>query len=238
MKKFAPGLWPTLMTIPAVIILLTLSFWQLNRYNWKVDLIDQLESRLSEAAVPMPEQNIDPEKWAHRRVSIEGVFDHSKEIHLFSHAEKGRKGFQIITPFTQTNGAGVILVNRGFVPENRKEAKYRQEGQIEGPQALSGIIRKPWTKSYDFLPDNSAETNVWLYGDLDQMAAHLKLDVVPVFVELDDLPVPGRFPLGGQTRVSVPNNHIEYFFTWLGLAGAMLAIYGLYGISRAKKLEK
>ncbi len=235
MKKFSPGVWPTVMTVPAVIILLSLSIWQLNRYAWKVDLIDQLTERLSEAAVPLPAGDLVVADWEHRRASIEGQFDHDKEIHLFSHAEKGRKGFQIITPLVRKDGGGNILVNRGWVPEHKKEAASRPEGQLTGDLSLTGVVRKSWSKSYDFLPDNNAVTNVWLYGNLDQMAAHLKLEAAPVFVELDDLEVPGIWPKGGQTRVTVPNNHLEYFLTWLGLAGAMLAIYGIYGVNRAKK---
>ncbi|MEP3244395.1 MAG: SURF1 family protein [Sneathiella sp.] len=235
MKKFSPGVWPTVMTIPAVLILLSLSFWQLNRYFWKVELISHLTERLSEDAVPLPAGALSLPEWGHKRVSVSGAFLNDKEIHLFSHAKKGRKGFQIITPMVRSDGGGIVLVNRGWVPEGKKEASNRKEGLISGPVDVTGVVRKPWTKSYDFLPDNNAEQNVWLYGDLGQMAARLKLDVAPVFVELDDLAVPGGWPKGGQTRVSVPNNHLEYFFTWLGLAFAMLAIYGIYGTNRTKK---
>lgn len=235
-RKFSPGLWPTVMTVPVILILLSLSVWQINRYFWKVDLLETVAAQMSEAAVPFPAGNIDTDAWAYRRVEMTGTFDHSKEVHLFAHTLKGLKGFQIITPLSLSDNSGTVLVNRGWVPERFKEASSRSEGQLAGEVTLTGVIRKPWQKSYDFLPASNEETNVWLYGELDEMAAHLKLeDVKPVFVELDDMAVPGGWPKGGQTRVSVPNNHIEYSLTWLALALAMAAIYVLYGLRRGRK---
>jgi surfeit locus 1 family protein len=235
MKKFSPGVIPTVMTVPVILIMLALSIWQLNRYMWKVDLLDTIASQLAEAPVAFPIGEFDIENMSYRRVSIEGQFDHSKEIHLFSHTIKGLKGFQVITPFILSNDQGTILVNRGWVPERLKEAKYRVEGNIGGVVTLTGIVRKPWFKSYSFLPQSNTETNVWLYGELPVMADFLKVEAKPVFVELDNLPVPGGWPKGGQTRVSVPNNHIAYFFTWMGLALTMMVIYGIYGLKRGSQ---
>ena len=234
MKNFSPGFLPTLITIPVVIILLTLSIWQVNRYVWKVDLVQQINSQLSAEPVKFPVGDILPEDWQYRRVSLVGHFDHSKEIHLFSHAKKGRKGFQIITPFVRDKDGDIVLVNRGWVPDIRKDPDTRAEGQLEGNVTISGIVRKPWGKSWSFMPASNPDTNVWLYGELPEMAEYLNLEVAPVFVEIDAMDVPGGLPIGGQTRVTLPNNHIEYAFTWLGLAIAMIVIYVLYGVKRGK----
>ncbi|MFT6558135.1 MAG: surfeit locus 1 family protein [Sneathiella sp.] len=237
MKNFSPGFWPTVMTIPIVIVLLTLSIWQLNRYAWKVELIDHLSAQLALDPVDLPTGDVALSEWEHRKVRLRGEFLHEKEIHLFSHADKGRKGFQIITPFKRAETGQIYLVNRGWVNEGFKDPENRTEGLLSGVVKVTGVVRKPWTKSYDFLPDNNRSTNVWLYGDLAQMAAHQNVEAAPFFIELDATPVPGGWPIGGQTRISIPNNHLEYFITWLGLAAAMLAIYIFYGIGKAKKKD-
>ncbi len=234
MKNFRPGFWPTMMTIPMIAIMLALCIWQLSRYNWKVNMIETINTQLSAPAVELPENDIVPKDWYYKRVSVRGMFDHSNELHLFAHAVKGRKGFQIITPFIRENGKGIVLVNRGWVPEDNKDAATRPQGQISGIMEVRGVVRTAWTKHWSFMPASNATDNVWLYGELAEMAAHLDMEVAPVFVELENMPVPGGLPIGGQTRVSIPNNHIEYFLTWLGLAAAMAAIYILYGVKRAK----
>tara|TARA_R100000005_G_scaffold96585_1_gene84839 strand:+ start:26948 stop:27673 length:726 start_codon:yes stop_codon:yes gene_type:complete len=238
MKNFSPGLVPTLVTIPCVLILLALTVWQINRYDWKTDLVATINSQLAEAPVTLPPGNIDPKEWQYRRVRLTGEFEHDKEIHLFAHADKGRAGFQIITPFRRTVEGDLVLVNRGWVPEANKEPATRPEGQIEGLVTVTGIVRKPWSKAWSFMPDNNWEDNVWLYGELDEMAEHLGLPVEPVFVEHDKANVPGGLPIGGQTRITLPNNHIQYAFTWLGLAGAMVIIYLLYGLKRGRAMNE
>ena len=238
MKNFKPGLLPTLITVPCVIILLALTVWQINRYSWKINLIDTINSQLAEAPVPLPSGDIVPEEWQYRRVKLTGSFDHSKEIHLFAHADPGRPGFQIITPFVRPAEGDVVLVNRGWVPEDKKEPSSRPQGQITGEITVTGVVRKPWGKAWSFMPESNAESNVWLYGELGEMADHLKMKVAPVFVELDASDVPGGLPIGGQTRISLPNNHIQYAFTWFGLAIAMVVIFILYGLKRGRTEEE
>ena len=234
MKHFSPGIIPTLITVPCVLILLALTIWQVNRYNWKVDLTDRINDQLAAAPVGLPATGVDPEEWQYRRVSLTGTFDHDKELHLFSHTGGGRAGFQIITPFMRSAEGDAILVNRGWVPEGNKEQQTRSEGQIGGEVMVTGIARKPWGKSWSFMPESNSQDNVWLYGELTEMADHLGMMVAPIFVELDASEVPGGLPIGGQTRVSLPNNHIQYAFTWLGLAVAMIVIYILYGVKRGQ----
>jgi surfeit locus 1 family protein len=229
MKKFSPGLLPTLITVPVVIILLALSVWQVNRYVWKVNLVDQINSQLAADPVPLPAGAIIPEDWQYRRVSVTGTFDHENELHLFSHADKGRKGFQIITPIRRSVERDVVLVNRGWVPESRRDPATRMAGLLEGEITVNGIVRKPWGKSWSFMPASNAETNIWLYGELAAMSDKIGTKVAPVFVEVGASEIPGGFPIGGQTRVTIPNNHIQYAFTWLGLALAMIVIFVLYG---------
>jgi surfeit locus 1 family protein len=235
MKTFSPGLLPTLITVPVVLILLALSIWQVNRYIWKVNLVDQINTQLAADPVPLPAGAIVPEDWQYRRVSVTGTFDHDNELHLFSHADKGRKGFQIITPFRRNIEGDVVLVNRGWVPELRRDPAARKAGLLEGVITLNGIARKPWGKSWSFMPASNAETNVWLYGELDDMSEKIGTKVAPVFVEVEATDIPGGFPIGGQTRVTLPNNHFQYAFTWLGLALAMIVIFVVYGRTHASR---
>ena len=60
----------------------------------------------------------------------------------------------------------------------------------------------------------------------------------PVLViEAEASGTPASLPRGGQTRLDLPNNHLQYAITWFLLAGALLVIYGLYvrGVLRGPK---
>jgi len=41
-------------------------------------------------------------------------------------------------------------------------------------------------------------------------------------------PNPGGWPKGGVTRLTLPNNHLQYAITWFSLAVALMVIYFLF----------
>ena len=49
-----------------------------------------------------------------------------------------------------------------------------------------------------------------------------------LFVEAVAEPVPGGLPVGGQTRLDIPNRHLQYALMWYGFAVALAAIYVLW----------
>ena len=52
-------------------------------------------------------------------------------------------------------------------------------------------------------------------------------EVLPFFIDADDAPNPGGLPVGGVTRISFPNDHLQYAITWYGLATVLAVIVGL-----------
>ena len=53
-----------------------------------------------------------------------------------------------------------------------------------------------------------------------------KLDTF--FLEADSTPNPGGVPVGGQTRLEIPNDHLQYAITWFLLALALAGVYLAY----------
>lgn len=226
-RRFRPTFWPTVVTVLALLTLLGLGTWQLQRLAWKTALMDEIRSRQAMEPMPLPATIADPPALRFRKVSVQGTFDHGREIHLFAHTKRGNLGYQVITPLQQADGTWV-LVNRGWVPDARKDAATRAEGQVAGPVSITGTARPTWNR-HMFLPDNNAATNHWFFGDIPAMAAHLGLSVAPVFVEADATPNPGGLPLGGQTPTdNISNNHLQYALTWYMLAVALVGVYFVY----------
>ena len=50
----------------------------------------------------------------------------------------------------------------------------------------------------------------------------------PYYLELDDNPVPGGLPIGGQAKVQLPNNHLQYAITWYSLALSLIVVFVIY----------
>src|SRR4051812_34029425 len=96
--KFRPALWPTLFTIPAIIVLLGLGTWQVQRLEWKLDLIHRIAARFDAPAVPLPAAGVDVDAMEYRRVSVAGRFRHEAEVHLVATSVNGNAGYHVITP--------------------------------------------------------------------------------------------------------------------------------------------
>jgi len=224
----------TALALAMLAVLIGLGVWQVKRLHWKEGLIAAIDARTKgepiglEQAIALAKQGRDP---TYYRVRVEGRFDNSKERYLFSQSiSDGTPGWHVITPFTTTQGE-LVLVDRGFVPDNLKDPSARASGQIEGATKVTGIVRAPDTQGL-FTPNNEPKANHWFWRDLNGMVSSMfptaTLDVPPFFLETEKGDVPGGWPEGGQARLELPNNHLQYAITWFGLAVALVVIYGFY----------
>ena len=92
MIRFRPHLAPTLFTIPAVAMLVTLGLWQLQRLEWKSRLIAERTAAVAAAPVALPETLAEARALEFHPMVAEGVFLHDKEILLNAIGGKGEAG--------------------------------------------------------------------------------------------------------------------------------------------------
>lgn len=227
--RFRPTLKLTLWTIAALAMLLALGTWQVERLQWKLGLIAERTERVNAPVIAPPQVRSDADLAGveFRHVTLTGHFLHDREMYLAARSLNDNLGFQVVTPFQGEDGV-VTLVDRGWIPLDRKNPATRAEGQLQGTVTIDGLIRKPGRSSW-FVPDNQTDQNVWFYVDIPPMAAHAGLaNVRPYFVEAGKAPNPGGIPIGGQSRIELPNNHLSYAITWYSLAIALVVIYLIY----------
>ncbi len=219
----------------AFAILCALGFWQVHRLHWKEALIAAAETRSTLPPVPMPGPSewprLDPESYEYRTVSATGTFLHDKEVHAYTVLSEARgpahgQGYWVLTPLELADGSGTVIVNRGFVPEDRKAPSTRPEGQVDGEVTVEGLMRAPQTGSL-FLPSDDPVKNVWFTRDPQKIAAaeDLQGPVAPFTIDQRAPVPPGGLPQPGETRLHFRNAHLGYIITWFGLALALLGIY-------------
>lgn len=228
MIRFRPLLVPTVWFVPALALLIGLGLWQIERLQWKRDLIARVESRVASPAVPL-EQALThgPAAAEWRHIVVRGRFAHDKELYVYAPSREGEAGLHVVTPLVRSDDSAV-LVDRGFVPEALKDPATRSAGQIAGNVAVTGIVRGS-QKPGMFTPKPEPARRLWFAKDAEDMAtaADVRL-IAPVIVEADTTPNPGGWPKGGQTRVDFRNDHLQYALTWFGLALVLAVIYLLY----------
>lgn len=221
-------------------ILIGLGFWQLQRKSEKEALIGQIIARSRvepPAALPRAEDWV-PATDEFRRVRVSGRFLHEKETLVHGLAAgsipgRAKQGFYVMTPLERREG-GTVLVNRGFVPTELKDVDRRAAGQIEGETTVTGILRGSEPRTM-FVPAPDPARGEWYNRDIAGISAAKGLgDVPPFLVEVDATSNPGGWPKGGQLRVDLPNNHLQYAFTWFAIAGCLIGVFGAFAWRRLK----
>ncbi|GAB4364889.1 MAG: SURF1 family protein [Kiloniellaceae bacterium] len=232
-RRFRPTFWATVFTILALIILLGLGTWQVQRLFWKEGEIAKRVERAEGQAVALPESFPDPAALEFTRVRLTGTFHHDEEFYLGARTESGRVGLNIVTPFTLTDGR-TLLINRGWVPEGMRDPATRVEGQMDGEVTIEALLRTDGWKGVDFArPPNDPEKRFYFWLDLPVMAQYVKEPIVTeVYADAVASDIPGGFPIGGQTRIYLKNDHLEYAITWYSFAVILLVIYFLFHYRR------
>ena len=239
-KAARPSLWLAVLSLAAFALLIALGVWQVERRTWKLALIDRVEQRVHAAAQPIPS----PASWpavtaandAYRHVTVSGRFLHDRETLVQAVTEEG-PGYWVLTPLQRGDGK-LVLINRGFVPTERRDPSTRRDGNPDGPVEITGLLRVTEPNG-GFLRNNVPQHNRWYSRDVAAIAAARGLhDIAPFFIDADSGSQTHGGPIGGLTVVSFPNNHLIYALTWFTLAfmlaGRLIVTFG-GGLFRRKR---
>jgi surfeit locus 1 family protein len=200
--------------------LLALGTWQVERLSWKLDLIARVDARVHAGPVAAP----GPPEWPgitaardeFRHVTLAGTFLNDRETLVQALTERGG-GFWVVTPLRRRDGT-IVLVNRGFVPPEKRDPATREAGLISGETAVTGLLRVSEPRG-TLLRANDPAAERWFSRDVEAIAAARGLtQVAPYFVDADSSPNSGGLPVGGLTVIAFANNHLVYAITWYVLA--------------------
>ena len=142
-------------------------------------------------------------------------------------------GYWVFTPARLADGS-LVMVDRGFVPQDRRDPKTRPQGQVPGAVAIVGALRWPEEAGW-FTPDPDTAGNLWFRRDPAGMAQTKKLGpVAPFYVEQEGPIPPGGLPKPGPLTVNLTNHHLQYALTWYGLAVVLIVVFMSLVISRRR----
>jgi len=233
----------TLTTLICVGLLIGLGVWQLHRKVWKEDLIAAMTARLDRPPQPLPAAA----RWPmltqgadeFRRVAFAATFTPGQEALVYSPGSALRSdikgpGYFVFAPAKLADGS-TIVVDRGFVPLERKAIIGQPAGEAQGTVNVVGYLRWPEAPGM-FTPAADVKGNIWFARDPAEMAAvHRWGAIAPFYVDQEAPVPPGGLPLPGKIVVNLPDNHLQYAITWFGLAAALVAFYGMWLYGRFNK---
>ena len=105
-RQFRPHLLPSIATLVALVVLLGLGTWQVERLDWKTGLIKRVEAGLAADPVELPVRIDKPADWDYVRVQVTGRFLHDKETYigprLYPRPDgRQEQGVHVLTPLVR-----------------------------------------------------------------------------------------------------------------------------------------
>jgi len=230
-------------TVVGVAFLIGLGIWQLDRKIWKENLIATVTTRISRAPEDLPPRANWPrllqEGNEYRRVVFPAEFLDGQEALVYTAGSPFRPdvkgpGYWVFAP-AQLAGGSIVLVNRGFVPADRKDPTTRAEAKTRSTVDILGVMRWPESRGL-FTPADDPKSNVWYLRDPKAMAAEKKwATAAPFYIDQESPVPPGGIPLPGKLSVELTDNHLQYAITWFGLALALAGVYVVWLAGRFRR---
>ncbi len=233
-----------IISLAMAALCIGLGLWQLQRRVEKHTLVARLTERLAMAPSSLPAISqwsaLTPEQDEFRRVSFSATYEPRPDAMVYSAGSAVRE--DISGPGTwafmpaRLPGGETVVINAGFV-QNTMQDRAQQDRAVTrlvtgAPVTLTGYLRFPQAAGTLTAPENPSK-RLWFTRDHLAMARVLGWDeggkpVAPFYIDLES-PVPASgIPKPGPLSVHLKDDHLQYAITWFGLAGAVLAAFGVW----------
>ncbi len=229
-----PRVLPILVTLCACLLMVLLGAWQLQRLQWKEELLAKLDASLQSAPrelLSIPEGELAHDEFT--RVTFLGRLRPMTPIYMAARYHHSELGYHVLLPVElsytakKTNCPCVVLVNMGWIP-----SAMRGKMQFDTtPQRITGMIHRMGRRGW-FMPDNQPDRNLWFWYDHAAMEDYTKIKLLPVVIDRLD-PDKKTPPIGFATSdIHLRNDHLVYAITWFSLALACFTIFVLYHVRK------
>ena len=183
------------------------------RLNWKNNLIEQINSSLTNNPVKFEAQKIKN----FQKIKLKGKIDNKNLIYLYGLSDNGEPGFNIIKEI-DIKGEN-FLINQGWIPRDLKGESFDLK-QSE----YFGITKLKSKKNY-FKPNNDLSKNYWFKLDDIDLKKHSGKTFSPFIIFIQNGEQKNSFPIPKKISSDLPNNHLKYSLTWFSIAISILLIY-------------
>lgn len=174
--RFGKGIVLGLM-VAMPIISFYLGTWQVRRLEWKTNLIAKCENRLTYDPIPLPKKFTPDmcQNWEYRRVILKGRFLHDEEMFVGPRVRNGQKGYLLFTPFIRKDTGEKVLIERGWVSEEKVSPQSRTLQHLSLPHGdnveVVCLVRVPHERGSFQWEKADKNSRLWQVPDIFEMTA-------------------------------------------------------------------
>jgi surfeit locus 1 family protein len=222
------------VTSAALIVLVSLGFWQLQRRSEKQAFLGAIT-----LAASQPPIEIWQDARTFQRVKMTGLFDEDRTVYVRVTSSEGL-GVYVMTPLLQRAQQRLIYVNRGFV-RTGIDGKPAAIETPKGPVTIIGFKREAEERGRFTVPDERktrlfAVRDPAAFAELFDLPVGRSDDVASLYVEtayIEAQRQPGNAVPNGtsvdELLERIPDNHLHYAVTWFGIAATLLGVSFVLG---------
>lgn len=207
-------IFPLLMGALGAAVLLWLGFWQLERLDWKLGVIAEIEGRIGAAPVAIPDA---PEP------------DRDRYLPVIARGDLGGTSLRVLVS-TRDQGAGHRIISILDLEDSRRvmvdEGYVRRGGDLH-PGPAEGVTvtgNLHWPDEVDrWTPEPDMSEGLFFARDVPAMAAALGTEPVLIVARTIEGTAP-RAQAMPVTTEGIPNDHLGYAIQWFGLAAVWLGM--------------
>lgn len=199
-------------------VLLWLGFWQVQRLDWKRDILDLIQSRIDAPAVSIP-ANPQEDSMEYGAVTAT-IAPFGPELHVLSSGTGAGTGYRVIRAAKIEDGRE-IMVDFGVLLLEDKDLPPH-----DATQEITGNLLWPDDKN-DSTPAPDLGRNIWFARSVPEMAQVLGTEEIMVVLRTSSNPDPRLTPVPVDTS-GIKNDHREYAITWFLLAAVWTVMTGFF----------
>ena len=194
------------------LLTLTLGCWQLYRLNWKNDLIDNINSSITNPNY-FSQEIIDYNELT--AVKLNNKYQATNQpIFIESKTYQNKVGYHAIVPLFFNDEIFSVL-NLGWFSDKNDKNIEKIINQFNQKRDVIVYLRFLTSKKNLFVPENDLDSNIWFSINHDDLEKYFQDTIISsyYFVILDS-----EIKFDTNPIVFLRNNHLNYSITWFLLS--------------------
>ena len=243
----------SVLVLAAATVMVRLGIWQLDRMAQRQVFNARVQQQLSADPLILDEHSLESDLYSmeYRQVTVTGTYLPDDEIVLRNQIWEGEFGTEfgvaLFTPLLIEGTNRAILVERGWIPQEKaaldSRAVYRENGVV----TLTGRLRRAetdfninaWLHPDPELISNQSRLDSWNNLDLERISSQMKTSLLPVYLQLtpDGEQSAPPYPIRPEIDLS-EGPHLGYAIQWFTFATLLLVGYPFYVERQGSKIKQ
>ena len=230
-KKFNPGVRITIFFVIFAVVFFSLGIWQIERGQTKTQIMSEFENKLTKKPIYL---NAESKKWD--RVLVSGKWENKKQLLIDNVIHQGIAGYKVLTPLRIDETNKLILVDRGWIKQN----KFRDQlPDIQIPddfESVSGTLEQP---ELGLVLSDELISNNWpkisQTKNVEVISKAYTEEIFPMILLADPLLKNSLEYIKITPTNMTPIKHYGYSSQWFLMFIVLCFMYIWYGLSRNAK---